>query len=43
MTDDCYTGNLCWEPYNHLTRSILILSIVIGIVIVFKIYRKYRK
>jgi hypothetical protein len=43
MTDDCYTGNLCWEPYNHLTRSILILSIVIGIFIVFKIYRRYRK
>jgi hypothetical protein len=43
MTDDCYTGNLCWEPYNHLTRSILILSIVIGIVLIIKIYRGYRK
>ena len=43
MTDNCYTGGMCWEPYNHLTRSILILSIIIGIVVIYKIGKKIGK
>jgi len=43
MTEDCYTGNVCWEPYNHLTRSILILSIIIGIVVTYKVVKRIRK
>ena len=39
---NCYTGGDCWE-YDHSTRSILILSIIIGIFITIKIYRRYRK
>jgi len=42
MTEDCYTGNVCWEPYNHLTRSILILSIIIGIVVTYKVVKRIR-
>ena len=36
---NCYTGGDCWE-YDHSTRSILILSIIIGIVVIYKIGKK---
>ena len=36
---NCYTGGDCWE-YDHSTRSILILSIIIGIVVIYKISKK---
>ena len=36
---NCYTGGDCWE-YDHSTRSILILSIIIGIIVIYKIGKK---
>ncbi len=42
MTDDCYTGNVCWEPYSHLSRSILIILIIVGIYAGYKVYKKMR-
>ena len=39
---NCYTGGDCWE-YDHSTRSILILSIIIGIVVIYKISKKIGK
>ena len=36
---NCYTGGDCWN-YDHSTRSILILSIIIGIVIIYKIFKR---
>ena len=36
---NCFTGGDCWE-YDHSTRSILILSIIIGIVVIYKIGKK---
>jgi len=40
VTDNCYTGNVCWEPYNHMHRSISIILIIIGIVVIYKIFKK---
>lgn len=44
MKENCYTGaSQCWGEYNHLTRSILILGIVIVISIAVSIIRKRLK
>jgi len=38
---NCYTGADCWN-YDHSTRSILILSIIIGIIVIYKIAKRIR-
>ena len=40
-TNNCYTGGDCWD-YDHSTRSIFILSIIIGIVVIYKIAKRIR-
>jgi hypothetical protein len=40
-TNNCYTGGDCWD-YDYSDRSILILSIIIGIVVIYKIAKRIR-
>lgn len=39
---NCFTGGDCWN-YDYSDRWILLISITIGILIAFKIYRRHRK
>ena len=37
---NCFTGGECWLPYDYSDRWLLLFSITIGIVVIYKIGKK---
>jgi hypothetical protein len=37
---NCFTGGVCWLPYDYSDRWLLLFGITIGIVVIYKISKK---
>ena len=37
---NCFTGGVCWIPYDYSDRWLLLFGIIIGIVVIYKIGKK---
>ena len=39
---NCFTGGECWLPYDYSDRWLLLFGIILGIVFICRIAKRYR-